>query len=145
MDHDPENEIHGYRYRLGCGLLGLFLLIGIMGFTLVAFTREREAARFPGAQIVSEHNNYRRFPFHYQWNNSYRTTASFTEVYNWYSLTFDMGAEARANGECITLETDEQRYQVRHAMSVFICGTTDGQLIYVTRGVSWVRPFLQNR
>lgn len=117
----------------GCGLITLVGLIALAGFLILLFMRDRQSARYPGSIPLSSHSNYKGLPFEYRWDNSYRTTSNFTDVYNWYSITFDLGAEARANGECILLEGTNARLVFSRHISVFLCDTDFGQMIYVTR------------
>jgi len=134
-NHD-ESSGCGRRFYFGCGSLVILTILLAVAALLYAFTQERQAAQYPGSQMISEHNNYSGFPLHYSWENSYRTDDSFNNVYNWYSITFDMGAEARALGSCIYLEDTLQRLGVQRSMAVHICGTENGQLIYVSRSTA---------
>lgn len=103
---------------------------------ILGFNREREAARYPGSRPVSSHNNYTGLPYHFRWDNTYRTTDPFVKVYNWYSVGFDLGAEARANGECILLEGNKHRLRFSRQMSVLLCDTPGERMIFVTRSTS---------
>ena len=72
----------------------------------------------------------------YRWDDAYRTTDGFADVYNWYSITFDLGAEQRANGRCNYLEGTTQQIIGQRTVAVFLCNTDEGQLIYVSRTTS---------
>lgn len=119
-------------------LTGCTILIGIFTFSLFAllifaFNLDRQSAQYPGSIPISEHSNYRGLPRQYRWDNTYRTGDSFTRVYNWYSATFGLGAESRANGKCILLEGVNQQLVVNRQISVLLCNTGDTQMIYVSR------------
>jgi hypothetical protein len=131
----PDSAVKTYNQRLfvGCGLLLLILLFTV-AFGLVSFiTQDRQQAQYPGSVSLSAHSNYKGLPRSYRWDDSFRTNDEFRAVYEWYSLKFNMGAESRANGSCILLEADDQYFRAERFISVFICGTPEGQLVYVSR------------
>jgi hypothetical protein len=63
--------------------------------------------------------------------------SKFTDVYNWYSVTYELGAESRAIGGCILLEGSKSQFAFSRHFSVFLCNTHFGQMIYVTRSTSF--------
>ena len=131
----PESAKKSYNQRIlaGCGFL-LILFFFAIAFSLVALiNRDRRTAQYPGSTPISAHSNYASLPRTYRWDDSFRTSDEFTAVYNWYSVNFNMGAESRANGSCILLETDDEFFRAERFMSVFICGTPEGQLVFVSR------------
>lgn len=136
FDMVEENRALNQYFVAGCGLITLFGVIALAGFLILLFIRDQQAAQYPGSVALSNHSNYRGLPFEYRWDNSYRTSGNFTDIYNWYSITFDLGAEARANGECILLEGTNARLVFSRHISVFLCNTHFGQMIYVTRSTS---------
>ena len=112
----------------------LILFFFALAFTLLAlFNRDRQMVQYPGSIPISAHSNYASLPSTYRWDDTFRTDDEFTAVYNWYSVNFNMGAESRANGACILLETDDQFLRAQRFMSVFICNTQEGQLVFVSR------------
>lgn len=117
----------------GCSFcLVIVLLVGAAAI-VVALDRDRNIVHYPGAVAVTKHSNYRGLPRQIRWDNSYVTTDNFTDVYHWYSTTFDMGAEARAIERCILLESSTGRYVIVRQLSVLLCNTPEGQFIYTTR------------
>jgi len=132
-------ELRAYNHSLlaGCGVVILVIATAMAGILILLFARDRGAARYPGSMPISSHSNYKGLPFEYRWDNSYRTSDNFTDVYNWYSIRFDMGAEARANGDCILLEADNAQVIFERHISVFLCSTRYGRMIYVTRSTSF--------
>lgn len=140
-DWGMVEELRAYNQTLlaGCGLVTLVIATAIIGILILLFARDRRAAQYPGSIPVSSHSNYKGLPFEYRWDNSYRTTDNFTDVYNWYSIRFDMGAEARAHGDCILLEASNAQLAFSRQISVFLCGSRAGQMIYVTRSTSFAR------
>jgi hypothetical protein len=128
--------LYNQKVLLGCGTL-LFLFLFGMGVMAIRFmNQDRQATQYPGSIPISNHSNYRGLPSQFRWDNTYRTPDPFAAVYNWYSLTFEMGAESRAIGQCILLEKSSGRFRVERTMSVFICDTLDGQMIYVSRSTA---------
>ena len=122
---------------LGCGGMVVLLAIGCLLIFSLTFYQDRQAGRYPGSVELSSHNNYKGLPFHYRWDNSYLTTDNFTQVYNWYSIFFDLGAESRANGECILLDGARTVLFTTRYTSVLLCSTPAGQMVYVTRSTSF--------
>jgi hypothetical protein len=118
---------------VGCGTATILLLMSIAALLILAFNHERYADRYPQSVAVSSHSNYRGLPTHFSWDNSYRTTDGFVSVYNWYSINFNLGAEARANSNCIVLEGSSSRHIVTRYTSVILCDTGDSRLVFVSR------------
>jgi hypothetical protein len=137
LDMVEELRAHNQSILAGCGLITLIGVIALAGFLILLFVRDRESARYPGSVPISNHSNYKGLPFEYRWDNSYRTSDKFTDVYNWYSVIYDLGAESRAIGGCILLEGSKSQFTFSRHFSVFLCSTHFGQMIYVTRSTSF--------
>jgi hypothetical protein len=131
MDRKIRN--YNQRFLASCAVLMVLALIGLMALMTLIAKQNRQIAQFPDSQPIASHSNYSRFPTRYKWDDSYLTNASFTEVYNWYSITFDMGAEARAEGRCIWLESHQERWIIQRSMGVFLCDTPKGRMIFVSQ------------
>lgn len=127
------NRDYNQKILAGCAFAAVTAVIIIGALLVVAFNRDRQSAQYPGSQAISAHSNYRGLPRQYRWDNTYRTGDSFTAVYNWYSTTYDLGAESRANGKCILLEGSNTRLSIRRQTSVLLCNVGEQQMIYVTR------------
>ena len=121
---------------LGCGLIVLGVILGLAAVVGLLVRQERDASRYPGAVQISSHSNYRALPRQFRWDDSYRTSDPFPEVYNWYSVGMDLGPERRANGGCILLEGLKNRLRVERYTSVLLCDTPRGRMIFITRSVS---------
>jgi len=118
---------------LGCGTV-LILFFFIAAFLLLnLMNNDRDQALYPGATAVSSHSNYSGLPYEYRWDDSYLVRDNFTAVYQWYSITFNLGAEARANGDCIQLDGQTSQLRVKRTINVLLCTTPLGQRVYVTR------------
>ena len=81
--------------------LGMMILCGTA--MLVAWNLDKEAARYPGSREIAEHTHY-ALPKLYRWDHTYATNAAINDVYQWYSITFDLGPESQANGGCSLVE-----------------------------------------
>jgi hypothetical protein len=119
----------------GCGLAVLIVVVlaGIAGVSI--FNRARHAARYPGATPISTHYK-QRLPYSFRWDNSYHTADPFPKVFNWYSTKFDLGSENRAISNCSQLQGPQPQLVGEGLMSVILCDTPTGRLIYVTRYAS---------
>ena len=130
---DDKNTNYNAMILFGCTAFIVFLFF-IASFSMIAvLNQERESARYPGATSVSSHSNYTGLPFKFRWDDSYIVRDNFTAVYNWYSVTFNLGAESQANGNCIQLDGQQEQYFIERHVIVMICKTTKGQRIYVSR------------
>jgi hypothetical protein len=121
---------------VGCGLvlvLGALLLAGAL---VTAVNRERQAVYYPGSVPLANHANYRGLPTQLRWDSAYLTSDPFNDVYSWYSIKFALGAEERAIGRCITLEGPIEHLFLEQTISVVICGTPNGQMIFVSRSAA---------
>lgn len=133
MSNTNEDEHLNQRVVAGC-ILTTLLASFVLGAALIWIVdRDRNEAHYPGATFITGHSNYSGLPRQFRWDNSYFTTDSFTEVYNWYSVTFDLGAEARAIERCILLEGPVQHLLRQRHFSVLLCNAPEGQYIYITR------------
>lgn len=128
-----DNAKWNQNILLGC--LAAFVLAVLLSAGLVVFAlkRDRNVVHYPNAVPLASHSNYSGLPFAFRWDNSYLTTDNFTAVYNWYSTTFDLGAESRAIERCILLEGPADSLLIERYYSILLCNTPQGQHIYVTR------------
>ncbi len=133
LDMDKKDRAYNQYFAAGCGLITAVSIIALAGFLILLFARDRQAARYPGSIPLSAHSNYKGLPYAFRWDNSYRTSENFKDVFNWYSVTFDLGAEARAMSKCTLLEGSNSQLLFSSHISVFLCSTDFGQMIYVTR------------
>ncbi len=128
-----ENRNHNTTLLWGCaGLIVAFFFLAAF-LLLFALGRDREFARYPGALPISSHSNYTGLPFQYRWDDSYLVDDNFTAVYNWYSLTFNLGAESRALGGCIHMAGETGQWRIKRFVTVLVCTTPEGQMVFVTR------------
>ncbi len=112
-------------------VFGLMILCGSIG--VVAWNLDKSAAHFPNARLVAHHSNY-SLPKLYRWDHTYATNASIDEVYQWYSITFDMGPEKEANGSCSLLEEMNSTFFYERYTGVLICEMNVERMMFVTRG-----------
>jgi hypothetical protein len=136
LDMNKNERDYNQYIIAGCGLVTFAGIIVVAGSLILMFARDWQSARYPGSIPLSNHSNYSGLPYEYRWDNSYRSSGNFTDIYNWYSITFDLGAETRAMGKCTILEGSNARLAFSRHISVSLCGTDFGQMIYVTRSTS---------
>lgn len=130
----PEQlRTYNQKWLFGCGSLLTLLFLALAIGAIWSLQAERRLAHYPGARPIAAHANYRGLPTSLRWDDAYRTRDPFVDVYRWYSLTFDLGAEARAAGTCIELEGEQARLAMRQHVTVVICGTPRGQVVTVVR------------
>jgi hypothetical protein len=134
-----NNHAYNRKILAGCGALLLVIIMGLTAVLAVAWQQDRHAARYPGSRPIASHNNYSRLPSRFHWDNAYGTADPFVKVYNWYSTTFDLGAEARANGECIALEGSRRQWLIERQTSVLLCDARGERLIFVSRSTAFNR------
>ena len=120
----------------GCVALALIIAVVLIGLAGMLAWQDRQAARYPGSLPIASHSIYRGLPNEYRWHDTYLTTDDFTTVYNWYSITFELGAEAHAMEKCTILEGNNPRLILDRYVSVSVCNTPDGQMIFVSRTTS---------
>jgi len=126
-------KTYNQRFLASLGILFLICIIAV-GFGLVSLIKQdRQQAQYPGSVPIAAHSNYKSLPRSYRWDDTFRTDDGFRAVYEWYSLKFNTGAESRANGSCILLESDDEFFLVERFVSVVICGAPEGQLVFVSR------------
>ncbi len=120
---------------MGCGVGIILIFFVFAAGGLYLFGLERDSAIYPDSIVVTQNSNYRGLPRSYIWNDSYRSQDDYNIVFNWYSQRFDMGPESRAIGSCAGMDKIDTLLWIRRDVSVFICQTDQGQLIFVDRVV----------
>jgi hypothetical protein len=128
-----KNQAYNQKIMVGCGLLAALILFGLTLAAVFTLKQERLATRYPGSIPIASHSNYSGLPSTFRWDDTYRTSANFTDVYNWYSVGFDLGAESRANGRCLLLEGTQEQLFLQRSNSIFLCNAQEGQTIFVSR------------
>lgn len=93
------------------------------------------AAEFPGSTLAGSETLVRYAPsLAVKRTMTYRTDAPFNEVYTWYSQRFSLGPEAHAQGGCILMARSfTSLWVVRDQITVTVCGTPNGQMMFVSR------------
>ena len=130
---DTEIRNYNQRFLTGCAIFILLAAFGVGALLVVSFQKSRQITQYPDSLLIASHSNYSDFPISYKWDDTYLTDAPFKDVYNWYSITFDMGAEARATGECIWLESQQKQWPAQRQLGVFLCNTPNGRMIFVSQ------------
>ncbi|GAB4431618.1 MAG: hypothetical protein OHK0015_18300 [Chloroflexi bacterium OHK40] len=116
------------------------LLAGLASGLLLASNAYLDAA-FPGATRTGSDTmvNYAN-GLAIKRTSAFRTDAPFSEVYTWYSQRYSLGPEAHAQGGCILMGRSFTTLGViKEQITVTVCGTPNGQMMFVTR--SSVLPY----
>jgi len=115
------------------GITTVFIFMILCGGAgVVSWRSGRTLAQFPGSELIADHSKY-KFPKLYRWDDAYATQAPIDQVYQWYSITFDLGPEKAANSGCSLLEDVKTNFLAQRYFGVLICETGDERLMYVTR------------
>lgn len=111
----------------------VFTFMVLCGATaIISWRWDRAAAQMPNSQVVSSHNKY-QLPKLYRWDDTFTTQEEVDDVYEWYSITFRLGAEKQANGACSLLEDLKSTFIAERYMGVLICEMGDERMIFVNR------------
>ncbi len=134
MRPDPS-----YRRLILWTLIAAGVALALTGLALVRFVWDfRNAADYPGAVFLGEHNLYKFWPHPViRRDTSYLTSAPFGEVYNFYSNGFNLGPEQHALSQCILMANSTTAvWIIENEMAVTLCDTPSGRMIFVMRAVS---------
>lgn len=126
---------------LGLGLMVLFALIAFASFLGYLFINERQIAYYPGSTEVSTHQVVKFSPYVYFRHNSvYRTSENFPKVYRWYANEFGLLPTAQWQSNCDSLRSSETIFFFVREMTVGLCETSNGRLIFTERSWKVVFP-----
>jgi len=120
------------------GLVGIIVAFVLFLGTafVILILRDRQAAHYPGAIELSLHEQVGVFPHtSYKQVASYRTMDDFVSVYNWYSRGFSLGPEKQGQSTCIHMYNSETDYGMSRIVSVTLCDTPNGRMIFVQRTI----------
>lgn len=132
-----ERIIHSRQALFSLGIGGLVLAAAAVALAGAWIFQFRSAADYPGSLIISDHVLTAFIPHPVlRRDTSYRTADDFPTVYNFYSTSFDMGSERRAQSGCIHLDSTRSFVLVRHDISVTVCDTRNGRMVFVNRAVA---------
>lgn len=121
------------RKLLTYGITFVFLLMILCGTAgIISWQTSRAFAQFPDSELISSHSKY-KLPKLYRWDDTYATEAPINLVYQWYSISFELGPEKAANGGCSLLEDVKRSFFAQRYFGVLICETGDERLMFVTR------------
>jgi hypothetical protein len=125
----------------GIAALILALAFGFFGLLALLIIQDREAARYPGSEKITNHDVIRVFPnFFYRQDASFKSQDDFTSVFNWYSTGFHLGPEKTAQSGCSHMYNTEIMYFVQRIISVTVCNTSSGRMMFVQRTLSLNLP-----
>src|SRR5262249_6794905 len=104
--------------------------------------RTYHATDYPGATRIADQNLTLYAPnLVVRRTTVYRTDDPFNKVYNWYSTGFTLGPETYAQSNCILMSKSASRgWQIEEQMSVTVCNTPTGRMMFVMRAVMFRYP-----
>lgn len=119
--------------------LTAWVAVSVLALGLILFLNwYRQSADYPGALLRADHTIYNFSPtLNIRRDTSYRSSDRFNAIYNWYSTGFQLGPEARAQSGCILMAQSFTDFNIiERQMSVMLCDTPTGRMIFVMRAVS---------
>ena len=123
------------RFVAGCGVLALALAALLLAGGLWALLRWYSPPEFAGAVLTSERSHI--YPGRYpvlRRDTTYVSQAPFSQVYTWYSSTFELGPETHGQGQCILLARARTRLRIfEEETGITLCDTPTGRMILVSR------------
>jgi hypothetical protein len=124
----PKNLLLG---MVAVSLFCLLLFGGYFGYVLV---RDRQSTLYPGALALSSHDVFKLSPYlYYRSEMVYRTGDSFVMVYHWYAHEFSLGPQTQGQSNCISIFSTETMLYLTKVMTVTLCDSGNGRLIYTER------------
>jgi hypothetical protein len=130
------------RWLLAVAALAGATLVLTAVFLTVAIVRYSNAADYPGAASSGGKDLIKVWPhLAIRRDSSYRTPDPLPRVYKWYSTGFSLGPESYALSNCIQIaKSFTDFYVVERDMSVTICDTPSGRMIFVMRSLTLRLP-----
>ena len=124
---------------IGCGLLGLLSIIGVVMAGWLILRHEAVALRYPNAVEIPSLARYKLQSTTAAQERAYRTPDPFPAVYNWYAGQFNAtvsAIEQDIGSGCVLLEGTRQQFLVERYIFVSICETQGEQKIFVYYGLA---------
>ena len=114
--------------------IGLAFLL-VWGGAALLMWQAYHAAEYPGAALVAAEDFARyRGNLAFTRTESYSTNDPANSIYKWYSSTFNLGRERFAQGNCMMMARSMPVVgPLNLNMSVMVCSTMTGRLIFVSR------------
>ena len=118
--------------------LAALAVVIVLASSVWLLLRYQDAADYPGAALMAGQNIYSLWPNPtVRRDASYRTGAPFLDVYHFYSSGFELGPEQYAQSNCIQMAKNYAKvFVVERSMSVMLCDTASGRMIFVMRSVT---------
>ena len=127
----------------------LFVGLGVVTFVCLALFGgmfafvvlfDRQVANYPGSMQLSSHDVVKLSPhFYYRQETVFLTGDDFPSVQRWYSNGFGLGPEVQGQSNCNSMISTDTRSRITKVMTVTICDTANGRMIFVQRSVKMER------
>ena len=121
---------------LGLGVVSLICLVSLGGFLGYIVLSDRQVAYYPGSTELSSQDVVKLSPYlYYRHDTVYQTGDNYPSVYRWYSNEFGLGLQTQWQSNCNSISSTETRFRVIRVMTVMLCESPNGRLIFTER--SW--------
>jgi hypothetical protein len=124
------------KHLLGWALGSLLCMLMFGGYLGYVVWHGRHAASYPGSVELSSQEVVKVSPFVYYRNDRvYRTGDYFPEVQRWYANAFGLVPQTQGQSNCASISNSKTFFTLTRVMTVTICDSLSGRLIYTER--SW--------
>lgn len=116
--------------------MSLLCLVSFGGFLVYVVLNDRQMTEYPGSVELSNHDVLKFSPYlYYRHDTVYRTEDNFPNVYHWYAHEFSLGPQTQGQSNCISIFSTETGFHLTKVMTVTVCDSGNGLLVYTER--SW--------
>ena len=116
---------------LGCGLIFLLVVIGVVGVIYWSVQQLIQAAHYPNAITLPDHSYTVVRSNYVAIERAYLTQEPLTAVIQHYRDRLNLSHNADGNN-CINFRRNRSAYQLAQSTAVLICDTNIGRKIFVT-------------
>lgn len=131
--------------------LTLVILLGLTAFAVILIVPPVQSAvatlrasDYPAADITADRLRFDTSSTAIQLrrNTAYRTTDTFPDVYQWYSIGFGLGPEQAGHNDCILMANTQTTSIFEQHMAVTVCESNGARRVFVQRslGLRLTRP-----
>lgn len=127
-----DEKIEGQQpiISLGCGILAVGGVIGLVFLVGLVINRVQQTTRYPGARLASRQVTYSSLPLSFHQVDVYLAPAPAAETCRWYTARFDLIYDETEWG-CLSLRGVQRRFGITHLVSVSVHPAARGSEIYV--------------
>lgn len=120
---------------LGCGIVALLVIAGLILLLLNYIGYERDVTRYPGSKPLPGHTQYVAKPNYIRLEQGFLTQDELVYIHGWYEDRFRLTFNSQTE-DCIFLGGSTNQLTVERLTYVSMCETSTGQMVLVTRLIS---------